>query len=210
MPPKGERLTEQQSTVRAGSISSAMGGNCRRRSLKTHWSFKAVARPKVPKADASGWGRNAVDHFIAVRFAKEGLKPTAEADRPTLIRRLYFDLLGLPPTPEEVEAFVEDRSPNAYEELVDRYLGASHYRRALGAALARCRALRREPRLRDEPAAAQCLALSRLRHSRVQRGQAVRPIHPRATRGRCPSARGERRRAFSSAGATICVKGNPP
>ena len=78
----------------------------------------------------------------------EGIAPNGPADRRKLIRRAYFDLIGLPPTPEEVEAFVNDPAPDAYERLVDRLLATPALRRALGPALARPGALRREPRLR--------------------------------------------------------------
>jgi hypothetical protein len=93
---------------------------------KSHWAFTAVSRPTVPKEGGDG-GRNPIDTFIAARLAREGLKPNPEADRLTLIRRLKFDLLGLPPTPEEVEAFVADKSPKAYENLVERYLASPHF-----------------------------------------------------------------------------------
>ena len=75
-----------------------------------HWAFIAPKRPPVPKA-GEGWARNAIDRFIAARLEKEGLKPSPEADRETLIRRLTLDLTGLPPTPQEVDAFVNDRCP---------------------------------------------------------------------------------------------------
>ena len=73
------------------------------------------------------WVRNPIDNFILARLEKEGLKPAPEADRRTLIRRVTLDLTGLPPTPEEVEAFVKDKSPNAYEKVVDRLLASPHY-----------------------------------------------------------------------------------
>jgi hypothetical protein len=93
-----------------------------------HWSFEPPVKAKIP-AD-----RNGVDHLVQKRLAEIGLKPVPEADRRTLIRRLYFDLLGLPPTPEEVAAFVGDTSTDAYEKLVDRVLANPHYgeRMALG------------------------------------------------------------------------------
>jgi hypothetical protein len=93
---------------------------------RTHWAFQPVVRSRAPEAGA-GWARNPVDQFIAARLAKEGLRPAAEADRATLIRRLSFDLLGLPPTPEEVDGFVRDESATAYERLVDRYLASPAY-----------------------------------------------------------------------------------
>src|SRR5690606_35093259 len=70
---------------------------------------------------------NWVDHFILARLEREGLKPAADADRVTLVRRLYFDLTGLPPTPDEVDAFLADRSPEGYEKLVDRLLASEHF-----------------------------------------------------------------------------------
>src|SRR5207302_6331464 len=71
--------------------------------------------------------RNPIDAFILDRLRREGLQPAPEADRITLIRRLYFDLTGLPPSPEEVRAFVNDKAPDAYEKVVDRLLASSHY-----------------------------------------------------------------------------------
>jgi hypothetical protein len=95
-----------------------------------HWSFAKLTRPPVPfsrDAKRSGWVRNPVDAFILARLEREKLAPGREADRATLIRRLSFDLTGLPPTPEEVRAFAADRSPDAYEKVVDRLLASPHY-----------------------------------------------------------------------------------
>ncbi len=92
----------------------------------TWWSFRELARPTVPESGA-GWGRNEVDRFIAARLAEQGLRPSPETDRVTLIRRLTFNLHGLPPSPDEVDAFVSDRSPDAYERLVDRLLASPRY-----------------------------------------------------------------------------------
>src|SRR5262245_47475230 len=84
-----------------------------------HWSFQPVKRPAAPAAvispAARNWARNPIDRFILARLEKEQLSPSPEADRATLIRRLKFDLLGLPPTPEEVDAFVRDRDSAAYQ-----------------------------------------------------------------------------------------------
>jgi hypothetical protein len=91
-----------------------------------HWAFVTPKRPNVPQA-GEGWARNAIDHFIAARLAKEGLKPSPEADRPTLIRRVTFDLTGLPPTPKEVDEFVNDKSPDAYAKVVERLLNSIRY-----------------------------------------------------------------------------------
>jgi hypothetical protein len=86
-----------------------------------HWAFVVPSRPAVPP------GQNAIDYFVRARLAKENLKPSAEAERRTLIRRATFDLTGLPPTPAEVEAFVNDSSTNAYEKVIDRLLASPRY-----------------------------------------------------------------------------------
>ncbi len=86
-----------------------------------HWSYLPPTKAPVP-AD-----RNAIDYFVENRLAKEGLKPSPEASRETLIRRLSLDLIGLPPTPAEVETFVKDTRPDAYQRLVDRLLASDHY-----------------------------------------------------------------------------------
>jgi mono/diheme cytochrome c family protein len=93
-----------------------------------HWSFQPVKRPAVPEVrDPRSAIRNPIDAFIRARLEKEGLKPSPEADRVTLLRRLALDLTGLPPTPEETDAFVKDRRPDAYERQVDRLLASPHY-----------------------------------------------------------------------------------
>lgn len=92
-----------------------------------HWSFGKLTRPAVPQVKASNWVRNPVDAFILARLQTEGLSPNPETDRVTLIRRLSFDLTGLPPTPEAVRAFVDDKSPNAYEKIVDGLLASPHF-----------------------------------------------------------------------------------
>src|SRR5204863_2250155 len=81
----------------------------------------------LPKVGQAGWPRNAIDYFILERVEKAGLQPSPRADRYTLARRLYLDLIGLPPTPEEADAFVHDAAPDAYEKLVDRLLDSPHY-----------------------------------------------------------------------------------
>ena len=93
-----------------------------------HWAYEPPVKATVPA------GTKAIDHLVGARLATLGLKPSAEADRRTLIRRLAFDLTGLPPTPEDVDAFVNDPSPDAYEKLVDRLLASPHYgeRMAIG------------------------------------------------------------------------------
>jgi mono/diheme cytochrome c family protein len=92
-----------------------------------HWAFRPVERPELPEPSQQQWARTPVDLFILQRLEQAGLSPSPEADRRTLIRRLYFDLLGLPPTPEEVQQFFLDSAPDAYERLVDRLLNSPRY-----------------------------------------------------------------------------------
>jgi len=89
-----------------------------------HWSLIAPTRPKLPEVQNRRWVRNPIDVFILARLEKEGLAPAPEADRRTLARRVSLDLTGLPPTSEEVHAFLEDQSPDAYEKMVDRFLAS--------------------------------------------------------------------------------------
>ncbi len=88
------------------------------------WSLVPPTRPGLPRGTQADWPRNAIDYFILTRLEAEGLRPSPEADRTTLIRRLTLDLTGLPPTPAEVDAFVADPSPDAYEKVVDRLLAS--------------------------------------------------------------------------------------
>jgi mono/diheme cytochrome c family protein len=91
------------------------------------WSFKKPARPVVPPVKNASWVRNPIDAFILAKLEQNGLHPAAPADRRTLVRRAYFDLDGLPPTPEQVDQFVNDQSSDAYEKLVDRLLASPRY-----------------------------------------------------------------------------------
>jgi mono/diheme cytochrome c family protein/cytochrome c553 len=92
-----------------------------------HWAFQVPVRPKLPAVKNGGWVKNPLDRFILAELEKKNLTPSSEADRVTLIRRLYLDLLGLPPSVEEVDDFVNDSRPDAYEQLVDRLLASPHY-----------------------------------------------------------------------------------
>lgn len=92
-----------------------------------HWAFKPVADPAVPAVRDKAWGRGAIDRFILSGLEAKNLRPAPQADRRTLIRRVTFDLIGLPPTPTEVDAFLADRLPDAYERLVDRLLASPAY-----------------------------------------------------------------------------------
>jgi hypothetical protein len=92
-----------------------------------HWAFHPPVRPALPPVQNAVRARNAIDHFLLARLEKEGLSPAREADRVTLIRRLSLDLTGLPPTVREVDDFLADRSPRAYEKLVERLLASPHF-----------------------------------------------------------------------------------
>jgi len=92
-----------------------------------HWAFVAPKRPELPAVQGSSWGRNPIDRFILATLEREGFEPSPEADRTTLIRRLSLDLIGLPPSPAEVDAFVDDKADDAFERVVDRLLASPHY-----------------------------------------------------------------------------------
>ena len=94
---------------------------------KGHWSHQTPENPELPAVQTQGWVRNGIDAFILARLEKEGLKPSPEADRRTLLRRVSLDLTGLPPTVDEVDAFLADNSDAAYEKLVDRLLSSQAY-----------------------------------------------------------------------------------
>jgi hypothetical protein len=93
----------------------------------THWAYLSPKRPDPPAVSPGAWVRNPIDQFILARLEREGLKPSPEADRATLLRRVTYDLTGLPPTPADVDAFLADRSPDAYEKRVDALLHSPHY-----------------------------------------------------------------------------------
>ncbi len=136
MPPVGERLSAAQiALVRAWIEAGAVWPEGDRaterqgdRERLQHWAWQPFQKPKVPPIrHPQSKLRNPIDAFIVARLANSNLTLSPEADRRTLIRRLYFDLVGLPPTPERVQQFVNDRSPNAYEKLVDELLSSPRY-----------------------------------------------------------------------------------
>ena len=122
MPPpnSNRRLSDEQKKLLDRWIGEGAG-------YEPHWAFTAPVRPARPEVKQADWVRNDVDRFVLARIEVAGLAPAPEADRATLIRRLHADLVGLPPTPEEVDAFVTDSRPEAYEQLVDRLLASPHY-----------------------------------------------------------------------------------
>lgn len=94
---------------------------------ESHWSFDPPKRPPLPEVKDSTWPKNPIDNFTLARLDAEGLKPAPEADKATLLRRVSFDLTGLPPSPGEVDSFLADHSPDAYEKRVDELLKSAHY-----------------------------------------------------------------------------------
>src|ERR1044072_861576 len=96
-------------------------------SSPTHWAYVKPLRPAVPQVKNNSWMRNPIDSFILARLEKEGLQPSPQAAKETLLRRLYLDVIGLPPTPKEVDDYLADSRPEAYEKTVDRLLASDHY-----------------------------------------------------------------------------------
>ncbi|MBN8248703.1 MAG: DUF1549 domain-containing protein, partial [Verrucomicrobia bacterium] len=125
MPSKGPRLTEEEVAALRQWI--AAGAEWPEFDPRKHWAFAPITRPPVPEVPGLAGAGSEVDRFIRSRMARDGLSPRPEADRPTLLRRLSLDLTGLPPAWAEVEAFVNDTSPDAYERQVDRLLDSPHY-----------------------------------------------------------------------------------
>ena len=129
MPPTGPGLTARQVGILRAWIDQgaswpqsapvAIGGG--------HWAYRPLVRPAVPAVKDESQDRNVVDRFVQARLEKAGLRPAPEATRAAIIRRLSFDLRGLPPTPERVDAFVKDTRPDAYERLVDEMLADPAY-----------------------------------------------------------------------------------
>jgi len=123
MPPMGAHLTAAEIGLLRAWIDQGLEWTAR----APHWSFQKIQRPVPPAVRDRAWGRNAVDNFILARLEKEGIAPSPEAPKLTLLRRVSLDLTGLPPTPEQVREFLDDKRPDAYERLVDRLLDSPHY-----------------------------------------------------------------------------------
>ena len=122
MPPKdsGRELTDSQIQLLTEWIRQGA-------EWTEHWAFVAPKRHDPPETQLKNWSRNPIDNFVLARLEEEGLQPSKEAARHTLIRRVTLDLTGLPPTPQEVQAFLSDSSPNAWETVVDRLLASPRY-----------------------------------------------------------------------------------
>ena len=130
MPPSGKlpaaQIADLEAWVRMGAPWPSGPPTIRRQDLPL-WSLQPVARPTPPKVKAKAWVRNPIDAFVLARLEAKGLRPAREADRRTLLRRVAYDLTGLPPTPEETDAFLGDRRSDAYERVVDRLLASPRY-----------------------------------------------------------------------------------
>ena len=130
--PKDDKLTARQVAalvrwVGMGAPFPAATGAGKRTRDPNHWAFQPPAEWRVPAVANSNWPRSALDHFIRAKLEAAGLSPSTQADKRTLIRRVTFDLIGLPPTPEEIDGFLKDNSPDALARIVDRLLGSPRY-----------------------------------------------------------------------------------
>ncbi len=138
MPPGGDALSRADRAIlrewiavgapwpdsHAGTADAALD---RERAATSHWAFQPVERPDAPSVQRSEWTRNPIDRFVLAKLEAEGLEPSAEAARHTLLRRVHFDLVGLPPAFGEFEGFLGGTNPGAYEDLVDDLLESSHF-----------------------------------------------------------------------------------
>ena len=136
MPPDGKLSVEQighlvtwvrmgapdPRTARPGAATTSYGGNG-----KNHWAFKPIAKPAPPAVTNGSWVKNDIDRFVLARLEANALGPNPTADKRSLIRRAYYDLLGLPPTPQQVNGFLADASPGAFEKVVDGLLASPQY-----------------------------------------------------------------------------------
>jgi len=138
MPPKGKRLQPEQVAViekwvKEGAVWPGEAGKPKRVRGKITdedrkwWAFQPLAKPALPSVRNKEWPRNDIDYFILAKLESADLKPSAEAAKTVLVRRLYFDLWGLPPTPEQIDEFVQDESATAYDRLVDKLLASPRY-----------------------------------------------------------------------------------
>jgi mono/diheme cytochrome c family protein len=140
MPPKGKRIPPDQIALLAAWIDAGavwpdstaaaapvVPGRAITAEQRAYWAFQPIRRPEIPKVRHADRVRTPIDAFILARLEREGLEPAPEASKSDLIRRVTYDLTGLPPTPQELDAFLQDPAPDAYERLVDRLLASPHY-----------------------------------------------------------------------------------
>jgi cytochrome c553 len=132
MPPGGARLSAAEIAAISKWIDDGakwpLSAKAKSAPAKTaHWAFQPIARFAIPTVQNRAWVRNPIDAFVLARLESEGIAPSPEANKATLIRRLKLDLTGLPPTPSEVAEFLSDNRPDAYEQLVDKFIASPHY-----------------------------------------------------------------------------------
>jgi hypothetical protein len=131
MPPKGKLSGQQIAVLRRwieqGAVWPSTGSAAKDTAGRDHWAFQQPMRATPPKVRNARWVRNPLDQFILAKLEAEGIAPSPETDRATLLRRVSLDLTGLPPTAEELNEFLNDRSAKAYEKVVDRLLASPHY-----------------------------------------------------------------------------------
>lgn len=132
MPPSGKRLSKSEietltTWVNEGARWPDNIDEAKLVDRRNHWSFKPVKRPSIPRVKNEHWPRNAIDYFILSRLEHESLQPAPEANSIAWLRRVYFDLIGLPPTPTQVHAFISDQRSDAYERVVDQLLDSPRY-----------------------------------------------------------------------------------
>lgn len=120
MPPGDDPLTDEELEILTRWIQEGA-------QWQTHWAYRPLEKRPIPKVEDESWPANELDFFVLARLEEAGIAPSSEANKTTLIRRLYYDLTGLPPDPSEVDAFLADPDPKAYEKLVDRLLASPHF-----------------------------------------------------------------------------------
>jgi hypothetical protein len=129
-PLKPEQIELIRRWIDEGAVwSEGDGATGRQRdgAMPRHWAYVKPVRSALPPVKNQSWVRNSIDNFVLARLEKEGIAPAPEASKETLLRRVYLDLIGLPPTVKEIDDFLADKSPDAYEKVVDRLLGSPHY-----------------------------------------------------------------------------------
>lgn len=127
-PLKAEQIAVLRNWINVGAVWPEDAQSAKQNSaLPTHWAFVAPQRPALPNVKNKTWARTPLDQFILAEIEKNGLQPSPEANKEALLRRLSLDLIGLPPTLKEIDDFLADKSPNAYEKLVERLLASPHY-----------------------------------------------------------------------------------
>jgi hypothetical protein len=127
MPPEGDGLTEQQISILKAWIDAGAEWPQEFTVRESHWSYEPVVRPELPAVKNTGWCRNELDYFVLKRLEESGLQPSSEADETVLLRRLYLDVIGIPPSVAEMDAYRNDPDPNKYEKTVNKLLASPHF-----------------------------------------------------------------------------------